>query len=153
MKLVLSFLKPHWKLCTLTVFLIFIDVVGALIIPTFAAELMNEAQRGMEFNTLIITAVLMGVSALIAGGAAIGSVFAAADLTAKVGADIRDALYKKTLELAVSDFLTNAVNPAVRFLSRASQAVILLIAGYWMLNGTMTIGIVQAYFQYLNMSA
>lgn len=53
MKLVLSFLKPHWKLCTLTVFLIFIDVVGALIIPTFAAELMNEAQRGMEFNTLI----------------------------------------------------------------------------------------------------
>lgn len=55
MKLVLSFLKPHWKLCTLTVFLIFIDVVGALIIPTFAAELMNEAQRGMEFNTLIIT--------------------------------------------------------------------------------------------------
>lgn len=100
----------------------------------------------MEFNTLIITTVLMGVSALIAGGAAIGSVFAAADLTAKVGADIRDALYKKTLELAVSDFLTNAVNPAVRFLSRASQAVILLIAGYWMLNGTMTIGIVQAYF-------
>lgn len=153
MKLVLSFLKPHWKLCTLTVFLIFIDVVGALIIPTFAAELMNEAERGMEFNTLIITAVLMGVSALIAGGAAIGSVFAAADLTAKVGADIRDALYKKTLELAVSDFRTNAVNPAVRFLSRASQAVILLIAGYWMLNGTMTIGIVQAYFQYLNMSA
>lgn len=55
MKLVLSFLKPHLKLCTLTVFLIFIDVVGALIIPTFAAELMNEAQRGMEFNTLIIT--------------------------------------------------------------------------------------------------
>lgn len=55
MKLVLSFLKPHWKLCTLTVFLIFIDVVGALIIPTFAAELMNEAERGMEFNTLIIT--------------------------------------------------------------------------------------------------
>lgn len=58
MKLVLSFLKPHWKLCTLTAFLIFIDVVGALIIPTFAAELMNEAQRGMEFNTLIITADL-----------------------------------------------------------------------------------------------
>lgn len=55
MKLVLSFLKPHWKLCTLTVFLIFIDVVGALIIPTFVAELLNEAQRGMEFNTLIIT--------------------------------------------------------------------------------------------------
>lgn len=106
MKLVLSFLKPHWKLCTLTVFLIFIDVVGALIIPTFAAELMNEAERGLSFNTLVITAVLMGVAALIASGAAIGSVFAASDLTAKAGADMRDALYKKSLELAVSDFRT-----------------------------------------------
>lgn len=106
MKLVLSFLKPHWKLCTLTVFLILIDVVGALIIPTFAAELMNEAERGVPFDTLVFTAILMGVSALIAGGAAIGSVFAASDLTARVGADMRDALYKKSLELAVSDFRT-----------------------------------------------
>lgn len=66
-------------------------------------------------------------------------------------------VYKAVDEVRIStrdaDFLTNAVNPAVRFLSRASQAVILLIAGYWMLNGTMTIGIVQAYLQYLNMSS
>ena len=82
------------------------DVVGALIIPTFAAELMNEANRGVSFDTLVMTAILMAVSALIAGGAAIGSVFAASDLTAKVGADMRDALYKKSLELAVSDFRT-----------------------------------------------
>ena len=106
MKLILRFLKPHWKMCLLTVFLLFVDVVGALIIPTFAAELMNEAERGVEFNTLVITAVLMGVAALIAGAASIGSVFAAADLTARVGADMRDALYKKSLELAVSDFRT-----------------------------------------------
>ena len=106
MKLVLSFLKPHWKLCLLTVFLLLVDVVGALIIPTFAAELMNEAKRGVSFDTLVITAILMGVAALIAGAASIGSVFAASDLTAKVGADMRDALYKKTLELAVSDFRT-----------------------------------------------
>lgn len=106
MKLVLSFLKPHWKLCLLTVFLLLVDVVGALIIPTFAAELMNEAERGVSFDTLVITAILMGVAALIAGAASIGSVFAASDLTAKVGADMRDALYKKTLELAVSDFRT-----------------------------------------------
>ena len=106
MKLILRFLKPHWKMCLLTVFLLFVDVVGALAIPTFAAELMNEAERGVEFNTLVITAVLMGVAALIAGAASIGSVFAAADLTARVGADMRDALYKKSLELAVSDFRT-----------------------------------------------
>ena len=106
MKLVLRFLKPHWKMCLLTVFLLLVDVVGALIIPTFAAELMNQAGRGVDFDTLVLTAIYMGVSALIAGGAAIGSVFAASDLTAKVGADMRDALYKKSLELAVSDLRT-----------------------------------------------
>ena len=106
MKLVLSFLKPHWKMCLLTVFLHLVGVVGALIIPTFAAELMNEAGKNMPVDTLITTAVLMGVAALIAGAASIGSVFAASDLTAKVGADMRDALYKKSLELAVSDFRT-----------------------------------------------
>lgn len=63
------------------------------------------------------------------------------------------AVDKVRISTRDADFLTNAVNPAVRFLSRISQAVILLIAGYWMLNGQMTIGIVQAYFQYLNMSA
>ena len=66
-------------------------------------------------------------------------------------------VYKAVDEVRLStrdaDFLTNAANPAVRFLSRLSQAVILLIAGYWMIHGQMTIGIVQAYFQYLNMSA
>ena len=77
MKLVLSFLKPHWKMCLLTVFLHLVDVVGALIIPTFAAELMNEAGKNMPIDTLITTAVLMGVAALIAGAASIGSVFAA----------------------------------------------------------------------------
>lgn len=106
MRLILRFLKPHWRMCVLTVFLLLVDVVGALIISTFAAELMNEAEKGMPFNNLIVTAVLMGVAALVAGGAAIGSVFACADLTAKVGADMRDALYKKSLELALSDFRT-----------------------------------------------
>lgn len=46
MKLVLRFLKPHWKMCLLTVFLLLVDVVGALIIPTFAAELMNQRRAG-----------------------------------------------------------------------------------------------------------
>lgn len=87
-------------------FLLLIDVIGALIIPTFAAELMNEAKRAVPFETLAMTAVAMGVAAVISAAAAVGSVFACADLTARVGADMRDALYQKSLDLAVSDFRT-----------------------------------------------
>lgn len=42
MKLILKFLKPHWKLCAATVLLLVIDVAGALYIPTLAAEILNE---------------------------------------------------------------------------------------------------------------
>ena len=50
-----------------------------------------------------------------------------------------------------TDFLTNSVNPGIRFLSRLSQAVILLIGCDRMAKGLMTFGGVQAYFQYMGM--
>lgn len=42
MKLILQFLKPHWKLTVLTVLLAVIDVGGSLFIPTPAAHLLNQ---------------------------------------------------------------------------------------------------------------
>lgn len=59
---------------------------------------------------------------------------------------LRDAT-KKT------DFLQNCVNPLIRLLSRISQAVIMLIGCYWMISGKMTIGIMQAFFQYINLAS
>lgn len=50
-----------------------------------------------------------------------------------------------------TDFLTNSVNPSIRFLSRLSQMFILLIGCYRMVKGLMTFGAIQAYFQYMGM--
>lgn len=52
-----------------------------------------------------------------------------------------------------TDFLTNSVNPGIRFLSRLSQAVILFVGCIGMINGEMTFGALQAYFQYMGMCA
>ncbi len=52
-----------------------------------------------------------------------------------------------------TDFLQNCVNPLIRLLSRISQAVIMLVACSWIISGKMTIGIVQAFFQYINLAA
>ena len=38
MKLLSQFLKPHWKLCAITILLLIVDVSGALVISTFAAQ-------------------------------------------------------------------------------------------------------------------
>lgn len=50
-------------------------------------------------------------------------------------------------------FLTNCVNPLIRLLTRLAHVVIAVIAGRAMLSGTMTVGVVQAFFQYINQSA
>lgn len=49
-----------------------------------------------------------------------------------------------------ADFITNSINPLIRLITRISQAVIAVIAGNAMLNDTMTVGVVQAFFQYVN---
>ena len=50
MKLLLRFLKPHWKLCVLTVVLLFVDVAGSLFIPTLVAEMLNAGTSGARSN-------------------------------------------------------------------------------------------------------
>lgn len=52
-----------------------------------------------------------------------------------------------------ADFLTNCVNPLIRLLTRLAHVVIAIMAGRAMLNGTMTVGVAQAFFQYINQTA
>ena len=63
------------------------------------------------------------------------------------------AAEKNRLANQRADFLTNCVNPLIRLLTRLSHVVIAIIAGRAMLNGTMTVGVVQAFFQYINQTA
>lgn len=49
-----------------------------------------------------------------------------------------------------ADFLTNSINPLIRLIARLAQAIIAVIAGHAMLSGTMSVGVVQAFFQYVN---
>lgn len=67
--------------------------------------------------------------------------------------DVRKAVDELRISTKKADFLLNCVNPLIRLLSRVSQAVIMLIACSWMLDGKMTIGVVQAFFQYINIAA
>lgn len=105
MKTILRFLKPHWKLCVITILLSFIDVIGALVIPTYAADMLNVGTTaGAEFSALLTICIKMLIAAVISGVAMILGAYVCADLTSKVGADIRKALYEKSMRLSVADF-------------------------------------------------
>lgn len=49
--------------------------------------------------------------------------------------------------------MTNCVNPLIRLLTRLANVVIAIVAGRAMLDGIMTVGVVQAFFQYINQTA
>lgn len=50
-----------------------------------------------------------------------------------------------------ADFLVNCVNPLVRLIGRLAMATVAMIAGAAMLAGTMTVGVAQAFFQYMSL--
>lgn len=104
MKLILQFLKPHWKLTVLTVLLAVIDVGGSLFIPTLAAHLLNQGTSGVAFEELLTTGLQMGVISLFSSICTILGGYACATLAARIGKDMRVALYEKSLKLSVYDF-------------------------------------------------
>lgn len=104
MRLVVRFMKPYWGLFAVTTVLLFADVIGALIIPTFAAELLNESATHASFDAMVATAAKMGAAALVSGLAAVAGGWCCSQLTSKVGKDMRVALYNKSLDLSIYDF-------------------------------------------------
>ncbi len=104
MKLILQFIKPHRKLCAAAIILLIIDVAGALFIPTLAAKMLNLGTSGAAFDMVIRTGIQMAVISILSGVAAILGGYACAILTARVGKDMRVAIYQKSLDLSVYDF-------------------------------------------------
>ena len=104
MNLISRFIRPHWKLITLTVLLLLIDVAGSLLIPTLAAQMLNFGISAHSFQKLIETGLWMAAASLVSGICAILGGVACATLSARVGQDMRVAVYDKSLKLAVYDF-------------------------------------------------
>ena len=66
---------------------------------------------------------------------------------------IEEAAEKTRIANQRVDFLSNCVNPLIRLLTRIALAVIAFIAGHALAGGRMTVGVMQALFQYMNLAA
>ena len=66
-------------------------------------------------------------------------------------------IHRATEELArasqKADFLINSINPAIRLVNRLGQICIAVFAGKLLLEGSLSVGVFQAFFQYVNQSA
>ena len=104
MKLIFQFIRPHWKLCLLTILLLIIDVTGALYISTMAAQMLNLGTSGASMELLLAAGAKMAIASIVSSICAILSGYTCASLSSQVGKDMRVAIYEKSLKLSIYDF-------------------------------------------------
>ncbi len=104
MKTILRFLKPYKRRCFFTLLVMLLDVAGGLLIPTITADMINAGIHGENMAYLVRSGALMlGVTIVTSLGALLGS-YLAADLSSKIGRDMRNAIYDKSLAFSSYDF-------------------------------------------------
>ncbi|MCO7121844.1 ABC transporter ATP-binding protein/permease [Ihubacter massiliensis] len=104
MKALLRFLKPYKGICFFTLLVMLVDVAGALYIPTLVADMINIGVGSANMNLMIQKGILMLAAALISGAGTLLGSFLCARLSARIGRDIRNALYDKSLAFSAYDF-------------------------------------------------
>ena len=104
MKTLLYFLRPYRRLCLVTFLVMLLDVAGALYIPTLVAAMINSGVADGNMEVIFEKGGLMLGCALISGAATVFGCKLCAKLSARLGRDLRNALYDKSLTFSVTDF-------------------------------------------------
>lgn len=104
MKILMRFIRPYRGLAAAALLFVFLDVAGALVIPTITADLINVGVSTGNMDYIYEKGILMMAVTVLAGGCALFGSLLSARLSALLGRDMRDALYEKTLTFSIHDF-------------------------------------------------
>lgn len=90
------------------------------------------ASADADFSLLVKTCIKMLIAALISGAATILGAYLCSKLTSRVGADIRKALYQKTLSLSGADFRSfGTASVTTRTVSDVNNIQMALLSCQW----------------------
>lgn len=104
MKTILNFIKSYKKLIFFTILFMIFDVVGALYIPKITADMINIGVTNGNMQYIIQKGITMLLVSVVAGIATLIGTYLTSDLSAKLCADMRKEVYKKSLKLSNFDF-------------------------------------------------
>lgn len=104
MKTIVRFIKPYRRTFALALIFVILDIFGALIIPTITADMINVGVAEKNLDYILQKGILMVIVTILAGISALLGSYLSAKVSARMGSDMRNALYEKTLELSVHDF-------------------------------------------------
>lgn len=104
MKLILHFLKPYRWLCVFTILAMLLDVSGGLLVPRLTADMINIGVESGSLDYMIRKGIAMLAVTVFSGAGALLGSWLCADLSAKIGEDMRNAVYEKSLTFSAHDF-------------------------------------------------
>ena len=104
MRLLMRFMRPYRGLIAVTLFVLLIDNVGTLLVPTMLANMVNTGITTGDVDYILRNGLYMLIATGMASGGAVLGCYLSARLAANVACDIRNAVYDKSLELSASDF-------------------------------------------------
>lgn len=100
----MQFIKPYYLLCIGAILAVTLDVTCALLVPTITANMINTVIDTKNVNSIMDKGLIMLAISLLSGICALLGSFLSAKLSAKVGKDMRNAIYTKSLTLSATDF-------------------------------------------------
>ncbi|AEB06490.1 ABC transporter related protein [Coriobacterium glomerans PW2] len=104
MRCFLRLLKPYRLESVAVLCALAINLAGVLLVPTFLSVMINAGISTRDLDTIMEQGALMLASAIISGAAAFACNYLCADLSSKIGRDIRNAVYDRSLEFSGGDF-------------------------------------------------
>ncbi len=104
MKLILHFLKPYRWICVFTILAMLLDVAGGLLVPRLTADMINIGVESRGLDYMIGKGIAMLTVTVFSGAGALLGSWLCADLSAKIGEDMRNAVYEKSLTFSAHDF-------------------------------------------------
>lgn len=149
MRILLRFLKPYKALCFFTLLVMVLDVAGTLYIPTLVADMINIGITSGNMDCVIQKGVVMLVVALLSGAGTLLGSFLCARLSARLGRDLRNALYDKSLAFSAYDFeqfgTGSMITRTLNDVNVVQQAFVWSIQMILPVPAMCMIGIVMAY--------
>ncbi len=124
--------------------------LGFMLLSVFITKIVSEKSFHLAGERMECIAKLTGLCEEYYNGRDVIKAYSNEDDSVK---NIEDAAEKTRLANQRVDFLSNCVNPLIRLLTRIALAAIALIAGRALVGGRMTVGVMQALFQYMNLAA
>ena len=104
MRTLLHFMKPYRLQVAGVLIALALNLLGVLLVPTILANMINIGVSSGNFDYLVQQGVIMLVAALVSGAGAFVCNYLCADLSTRVGRDIRTAVYDASLAFSGSDF-------------------------------------------------